>query len=627
MGHPLYKVTHSVDIDPDQGSTMSLRSLPPSREAQHPGTTHFTPTRSQRLRARLAYAEKGKPTFPCEGKRPLTPHGFKDASTDPRRLHAWQNRWPLANIGMPTGERSDIWVLDVDLDAEKGIDGPAELRELEKKHGPLPATTTVRTPRGGLHVYFRHAEGVTNSPGRLPLGIDVRGEGGYVLLPPSETHDGAYQLESRGEIAEAPSWLLELVKERVSQGREPARGNGHGTICGETIPEGSRNATLFFEALGLKDAGKCMAEVLAGIEAANAGRCSPPLGNEEVLGIARSAMRYPVRGGTPSPELVEAVGELEEHWWERPWPGIGGKTDRDVYRVLVGLAKRYGRLLEDGSVSVSGSVRSVALAASTTFVTVSGGATKRLAQAGLIRKSDGGRKAAEAATWVLPPPPRQVFNTQQENASRKSMPCVKGSSRLRLWELETPAFRWTGHVKKGRAGVLYLLESRGSMRLEELADLMGWSRPRDLRARYVDPLVGMGLLEERDGLLSLPGDHARRVEEVRRAPYTTVSRRRRESRDGDRVVRWVEETENTASEVEREEKDRKDHEKHREAFRLHLAWESPAADEACRELLNALDREREVDGLVSELERLPVPDPDDRTRSGSWKVGDAHRSA
>jgi hypothetical protein len=525
---------------------------------------------------------------------------------------------------MPTGERSDIWVLDVDLDAEKGIDGPAELRELEKKHGPLPATTTVRTPRGGLHVYFRHAEGVTNSPGRLPLGIDVRGEGGYVLLPPSETQDGPYEVEHRAKVAEAPEWLLELVKERVSQGREPARGNGHGTICGETIPEGSRNQTLFFEALKLKDAGK---EVLAGIEATNAERCSPPLGSEEVSSIARSAMRYPVRSGTPSPEVLEAVERLEEFWWSHPWPGMGGKTDRDVYRVLIELARRYGRLHEDGSVSVSGSVRSVALAAATTFVTVSGGATKRLARAGLVRKTDSERKAAEAATWVLEKPPRQVFNTQQEVSTRESMPCVKGSSRPRLWDLSTPAFRWTGHVKKGRAGVLYVLEAHGPMRPEELAEKMEWTRARDLRLRYVDPLVGMGLVEDREGLLALPGDHAEKVEEIRRAPYTTVRRRKRESKDrSGRMVRWVEETENTASEVEREQKDADDHEKHREGFRLYLAQRSPEADEACRELLNAIDDERwSPDGEIRELESVEpcmhdVPgDPSMRmTRAECW---------
>jgi hypothetical protein len=164
-----------------------------------------------------------------------------------------------------------------------------------------------------------------------------------------------------------------------------------------------------------------------------------------------------------------------------------------------------------------------------------------------------------------------------------------------LWDLETPVFRWTGRVKKGRSSVLYVLEANGPMRLEELAELMGWSRPRDLRLRYVDPLVGLGLVEERDGLLDLPENHAEKVEEVRRAPYTTVSRRKRESVDPStgRTVCWVEETENTASEVEREEKDLRAHEGQRENYRLHLASKSPEADEGCRELLNAWDEERE----------------------------------
>lgn len=173
------------------------------------------------------------------------------------------------------------------------------------------------------------------------------------------------------------------------------------------------------------------------------------------------------------------------------------------------------------------------------------------------------------------------------------MPCVYDPSRPRLWDLETPAFRWTGHVKKGRAGVLYVLEANGPTRPEELAEAMGWSRPRDLRLRYVDPLVELGLVEERDGLLGLPEYHAERVEEVRRTAYTTTSRRRRESRDGDRVVSWVEEVENTSSEAEREQKDLRDHEKQREDYQLHLARKSPEADERCREVLNRWDEERE----------------------------------
>ena len=539
-------------------------------------------------------------------------HGLHDATTDPRKIHMWWRRWPNANIGMPTGERSGVWGLDEDR--------PGAVEKLEREHGPIPPTLKVKTPRGGQHLYFRHTEGVTNSSGGLPEGIDVRGQGGYVLVPPST----GYRVERREEVAEAPGWLLGMVRERASQPREKAKTSHSTPEGGETIPEGSRNSALFFEALRLKDAGK---DVLAGIEATNAERCSPPLGSEEVSSIARSAMRYPVRSGTPSPEVLEAVEKLEEFWWSHLWPGMGGKTDRDVYRVLIELARRYGKLLEDGSVSVSASVRSVALAAATTFVTVSGGATKRLARAGLARKTDGERKAAEAATWVLAAPPRQVFNTQQETSSRENMPCVKGSSRPRLWDLSTPAFRWTGHVKKGRAGVLYVLEAHGPLRLEELAECMGWTRARDLRARYVDPLIKLGLVEDHGGVLALPGDHAEKVEEIRRAPYTTVRLRRRESKDSSgRMVRWVEETECTASEVEREQKDDDDHKKHREGFKLYLAQRGPEADEACRKLLNALDDERWFpDGEIRELESIEpcihdVPgDPSMRmTRAECW---------
>lgn len=537
--------------------------------------------------------------FPVEtgGKKPLIRDWPNKATTDPRRIHAWWSRWPDANIGMPTGERPGRFVVDVDR--------PEALGELGRE---LPATRTVRTPRGGIHLYFSHVEGVTNSPGGLPKGIDVRGQGGYVLLPPSVTAEGAYWFENQAEVAEAPGWLVELVRERPRD-REEGRSRRTAEVPdGEPIPEGTRNTTLFFMALGLKDSGKSREEVLDELLATNEGRCSTPLDAGEVEQIAKSAMRYPVRSGNPSPEVLEAVERLEEFWWAKPWSGMGGKTDRDVYRVVVELARRYGRLNEDGSVAVSASVRSVALAAATRYATVSI-SSKRLFQAGLIRKTGSGRNIDEhAATWELLPPARLPRNTQHPG-EREAMPCVTDLSRRRLWDLTTPAFRWTGHVKKGRAGVLYVLEAHGPMHLEALAELMGWSRPRDLRARYVDPLVDLGLVEERDGLLALPGDHAERVEQIRKAPYRTVRRRGRRSVDPatGREVRWVEETEYTASEVEREEKDRRDHRDHRKGFRLHLARQGPEADERCRELLNAWDEEREsgtieYEGMVVDRE-------------------------
>ena len=151
------------------------------------------------------------PVFPCEpgGKRPLTYNGFWDASADPRRVAAWWRRWPGANLGVPTGERSGLLVLDVD----PGAGGPESLAALERAHGPLPRTATARTGGGGMHVFFEYPAGeeVRNSAGKLGPGLDVRGEGGYVVVPPSRTL-GAYEWLDRTPVAGA-FWLLQCLKD------------------------------------------------------------------------------------------------------------------------------------------------------------------------------------------------------------------------------------------------------------------------------------------------------------------------------------------------------------------------------------------------------------------------------
>ncbi len=546
-------------------------------------------------------------------------HGLHDATTDRSKIHAYWTRWPDANIGIPTGKASGI--VSVDLDVYKA--DAWNQGDVEREKGQLTDTATVATGRDGLQFWYAHPEGdeLPGSPeNTIGPGFCVKSRGGYVVAPPSRT-EGPYRTVLKTELAELPTWLIDTLREReASRPASPRGGNPQRVVEGGLIPEGSRNSALFFEALGLKDADASPAEVQDRLLDINDARCSPPLGAGEVEGIAKSACRYPVRSGNPSPEVLEAVDRLEWFWWSHTWRGMGGKTDRDVMRVLIELARRYGRLLEDGSVAVSASVRSVALAAATRYATVSDGATERLAGAGLVRKTDAGRGAAQAATWVLLPQASLPRNTQASAPIGESMPCVTDQLRPRLWDLETPAFRWTGLVKKGRAGVLYALESQGPMRLKELAGTMGWGNHRELKRRYVGPLKELGLVEERDGLLGLPEHHAERVEEVRRSPYTTVSRRRRESRDGDRTVRRVEEVENTASEVEREEKDLRVHEGQRENYRLHLASKSPEAAESCRELLNAWDRERESSeaepaGEISELEKVGPLDPDGTIRS------------
>lgn len=139
--------------------------------------------RTELIAAALNYAAKGWPIFPCkpEDKAPHTPHGFKDATTDPEQIREWWIAHPNAMIGFACGEPSGIWVLDIDYEPERGIDGAVALAP----YGELPETVRAATPRGGRHFYFRWVEGIGCRRGNLPKGCDPKGEGGYVILPPS----------------------------------------------------------------------------------------------------------------------------------------------------------------------------------------------------------------------------------------------------------------------------------------------------------------------------------------------------------------------------------------------------------------------------------------------------------
>lgn len=170
-----------------------------------------------------AFAKRGKPIFPCRpmAKEPLTPHGFKDASTDLGAVDAWWQKHPDANIAMATGQGSGFVVLDVDVDNTTGKDGEVALASLVESHGPLPPTLEVHTPRGGRHLYYKYpANGprIPCSTDKLGHGLDVRGDGGYIMLPPSRTERGEYRWESKSPPAELPGWLLELMIGSASNG-------------------------------------------------------------------------------------------------------------------------------------------------------------------------------------------------------------------------------------------------------------------------------------------------------------------------------------------------------------------------------------------------------------------------
>lgn len=143
----------------------------------------------------LMYARMGWSVFPCKiDKSPHTTHGFKDASRDPEQIRAWWTRWPNASIGMPTGAVNGVWVLDVDVPntlKPNKPDGRKSLAELEAKHEKLPYTLMQRTGGGGIQ-YFWEWTGIEikNSDSAIAPGIDVRGNGGYVILPPSSHPTG-----------------------------------------------------------------------------------------------------------------------------------------------------------------------------------------------------------------------------------------------------------------------------------------------------------------------------------------------------------------------------------------------------------------------------------------------------
>lgn len=147
-------------------------------------------------------AKLNVPVFPCDaGKRPVIANGFKGAVTDPAHIKAAFDRPGAEMIGVPTGLASG-WVV-VDVDIKNGAQGRVWLDE---NADALPPTRTHKTRSGGLHLIFQNPPDIQirNSASRIAPGIDVRGEGGYVIVPPSD----GYTVADATEPAEMPLWLI-----------------------------------------------------------------------------------------------------------------------------------------------------------------------------------------------------------------------------------------------------------------------------------------------------------------------------------------------------------------------------------------------------------------------------------
>jgi hypothetical protein len=267
------------------------------------------------LKAALQYAQLGWPVLPCysiaiskcscsssacksPGKHPLTMNGLKDASIDPQVINQWWTQWPDANVAVTTGPASGLAVLDVD--AKSG--GIENLDLLESEFGAIPKTLIAETGGGGRHYIFKYPKsGFKNSAGVIASGIDTRGDGGYILVEPSNhISDRAYSWldnePSEIELAEVPDWVFQKLASKKN------RTISHNNESGE-ISEGGRNDYLTSEAGKLRRIGMDADAIQAALTMVNKKKCNPPLDESEVELISNSVSRYEPADNQAWPEL------------------------------------------------------------------------------------------------------------------------------------------------------------------------------------------------------------------------------------------------------------------------------------------------------------------------------------
>jgi hypothetical protein len=151
--------------------------------------------------AALKLAAHGYPVFPCSdpSKKPTTPNGFKDASADPEEVQRLWRDHPGGLIGIPTGKAIGLDVLDLDFGRHQ------EAREWwQRNRDRIPHTGTHRTRSGGLHLLFQHDDRIYCTAGKIELGVDTRGAGGYIIHWPSH----GLPILSDAPPAPWPDWLL-----------------------------------------------------------------------------------------------------------------------------------------------------------------------------------------------------------------------------------------------------------------------------------------------------------------------------------------------------------------------------------------------------------------------------------
>ncbi|GAA2006373.1 bifunctional DNA primase/polymerase [Brevibacterium samyangense] len=290
------------------------------------------------------FAHAGVPVFPCApwGKRPATEHGFHDASTDLDQVEAWWRQSPGANIGVPTGAASGAVVVDVDMHGP--VDGRTSFNRATRAGLVEGWELLVRTPTGGMHSYYPATPGSEQRSWQAArAGIDFRGDGGYIIVPPSvRSIEGAtvgYQVE---EVNTGPASTLDAQRLRdFLDPRPTSRATPAGLDRDVDVSrvaawvaargEGERNRGLFWAACRLAENGLPASDALDVLTAA-AGQAG--LAEREITATVRSAYRTvhptPARRGPSS--LAQGISPLTADRW----------FSRDPARPSTGPARARG---------------------------------------------------------------------------------------------------------------------------------------------------------------------------------------------------------------------------------------------------------------------------------------------
>lgn len=238
----------------------------------------------------LAYVEHfNMSVFPLwyRSKKPITDHGFKDASKDPTVIGDWWTRYPCANIGCATGLVSNIVVLDIDPKPTS----EEVLKNFVSKYNSITPTLTARSGRGGFHFYYRTKIRLPSRVGIIE-GVDFRGDGGYIVLPPSIHENGnAYQwLTPSGlpveEIAEIPQWLIDVILKGTDGNSSEKLYND--ILSKSVIKEGQRTSTMTSMIGHLLARGVLPSLVRKLVHAVNTTNFDPPLDSIDVEKILNS---------------------------------------------------------------------------------------------------------------------------------------------------------------------------------------------------------------------------------------------------------------------------------------------------------------------------------------------------